>query len=99
MGECSLEGAEEEGEGDGGEAGGWKGGGGVQERLLRLQVKIMCRSGEICRQHFYSFFDYLPSLSAALSVCLFVCLFLALVLRLSAQARAHARMLMRAGIF
>lgn len=62
-------------------------GAGGQEKLLRLQVKIMCRSGEICREHFYSFFDYSPSPCtsprpppASLSFCLFVCLFLALVL-------------------
>lgn len=49
------------------------------ERLLRLQVKIMCRSEEICREHFYSFFDYphlsrppLPSPPALLSLRLFV---------------------------
>lgn len=37
------------------------GGGGAEEvlqRLLRLQVKIMCRSEEICREHFYSISDY-----------------------------------------
>lgn len=28
----------------------------AMERLLRLQVKIMCRSEEICGESFYSFF-------------------------------------------
>lgn len=80
MGECLLEG---------------KGGGemrGVEGRLLRLQVKIMCRSGEICRQHFYSFFDYLPSLCC--SFCVFVCLFVfgisVTTVGTSARVRTHA---------
>lgn len=52
-------------------------GGGAEEELqsmLRLQVKIMCRSEEICREHFYSISDYshlfLPPLPPLL--CLFV---------------------------